>query len=295
MTFSEDDLLALFYLQKYNFLTIDQSLTILGKERSRKNLAHRLLQIEQAGFLGSFGNQNVGFVKAPKVYYLKEKGYQVLTEEFPLELIGRYKKKKQPSWSSKYKHRLALIDLFLSLEISVRNSTKYELVKVFLEYNRNAAKDGGYMVETTDELKTGTNPQDRITPDGAFILKNQHTSNQGLYFLEMDMGTETITNKISKSPKFTLSNRMQEYDLYLQSGSYAKKYQEHGDFNFFTLLFVTTAEARRDNIRKCTLNLPPLLHAYYYFNIYETVKQNFFNPQWKVRSVQDDKNYILWD
>ena len=109
----------------------------------------------------------------------------------------------------------------------------------------------------------------------------------------MDMGTERIVTRISRDPRITLHFKMEQYDRYLQSGRFVQTYRPWGEFRFATVLFVTNSETRVDNIRREMLDLPAALHPYYRFNTYERASADFFNDQWKARSPDDDRGYML--
>jgi hypothetical protein len=287
MQINQDDLLFLFYLQRYGFLTIKQATKIANLSLSNTRFQQRLYMLEKVGFTSSFGNKRYGMTVIPKVYFLKEKGYnKLLDESFDLELLGNFRKKSEPSYSPKFQHRLFLINCFLSLELAVRNNSKYDIEKIFLEYNRK-----GYLAETTDFLADEQTPQNRITPDGAFILKNIKRELLRLHFIEIDMGTETIQSIITKNPKFTLYNRMKKYDNYLESMRYKEKYLKYGTFENFRLLFITTTDERVENIRKKIFDIDPNKAKFYMFNTHKEINKDFFNDKWRKRAVDDDGYY----
>lgn len=293
MNFSDDDLVMLFYLQKYNFLTINQAVKAIDNNRSYQNIGRRLRTMSSAGYLSSFGGHRIGFVNIPKIYFLKKKGYQLLIDnDVPLELLGDFKEKSKPHWSTQTKHRLNLIDIFLSLESGVRKIEHLDLVKVFLEYNR--IKQGkAIFSETTDFVADERTAENKIVPDGAFVIKSLKTEKRVLFLVEMDMGTESIVSRISKNTNLPLYERIKKYDRYLMSGNYVGKYREWGSFDHFVLLFVTLSEKRMENIRKELFALPEQFHEYYMFNTYDVVVKDFFNNQWKARSIKDGQGYGL--
>jgi hypothetical protein len=293
MNFSDDDLVMLFYLQKYNFLTINQAVRAIDNDRSYQVVGRRLRAMADTGYVGFFGGHKVGFANVPKVYYLTKKGFEFLLDnEMPLELLGSYKEKSNPSWSSQTKHRLFLVDVFLSLESGVRRNQHLDLVKVFLEYNR--VKEGNRVVfETTDFVSDKETSENKIVPDGAFVLKSLRTNNRVLFFVEMDMGTEGVISRVSKDINVNLYERIKKYDKYLVSGNYVRKYKLLGNFDHFVLLFITLSEKRMENIRGKLFDLPDKFHQYYMFNTYDVVVNDFFNNQWRVRSVEDNNGYGL--
>ena len=295
MDFSDDDLMALWYLQRYGFLTIKQTVHAIDNNRSYQNIGRRLRQMASASLVGFFGGHRVGFSNIPKVYYLKKKGYQVLIDnDLPQELIGNFKEKSKPSWSSKTKHRIYLINVFLSLESGIRKIDQLDLVGVFLEYNR-IKKGKDLASETTDFIADKKTAENKIVPDGAFIIESLKTGNKVLFLVEMDMGTEGIISRVSKNTNLPLYERIKKYDRYLMSGNYVRKYQEWGSFDNFILLFITLSEKRMEHIRGELFDLPDRLHQYYFFNTYDVVIKDFFNHQWKARSIKDDRGYSLLD
>lgn len=147
--------------------------------------------------------------------------------------------------------------------------------------------------ETTDFVADEETPENRIIPDGAFVLENQETTKRGLFFLEMDMGTERIVTKITNDRRVTLRHKFEQYDRYLLSGRYAKTYQQYGAFRYFTLLFVTYGEERRETIRQAVADLPAKLHAYHRFTTHEQAMGDFLGPVWQSRALSDTKLYPL--
>ena len=98
-------------------------------------------------------------------------------------------------------------------------------------------------------------------PDGAFVLENRETNRRGLFFLEMDMGSERIVAKASQDLRATVTGKMQQYDRYLTSGRFAKRYEAQGAFTLATILFVTYGAPRIEAIRLACAPLPGALHG----------------------------------
>ena len=84
--------------------------------------------------------------------------------------------------------------------------------------------------------------ENRIIPDGGFVLENIESGRRGLFFVEMDMATERIVTSITRDTRVTLHHKISQYDRYLTSGRFARTYAPWGEFKFFTLLFVTFGE-----------------------------------------------------
>jgi len=293
VTFTEDDIEVLFYLQRYGFLTIRQAIRTLDKGRSYQNMARRLKSMADQGYLGAFGGHKFGFANVPKVYFLREQGYGVLSENrFEAEYIGEFRKRKKPAWTPQTMHRMNLVEVLLSLEIGIRSIDFLDIARIFLDYNRT--KVGSRVVcETTDFLDSGSAVGSKIVPDAAFVIRSSRTEAKTLFFVELDRGTEGIVSRIEANADRSLVNKFETYERYLGSGKFADKYREWGDFDSFVLLFVTTTAARVDNIRHKLTGLNEDYHEYYLFNTFESVVENFFREDWKNRSMTDNSLYSV--
>jgi hypothetical protein len=92
ITLTDSAALGLFFIQRYRFLTIDQFARAAGMKRPAAS--DQLRELDRHGILGHFGNIGMpGYGKTPKVYFLKRKGFELLTREsgIPSELIGTHK------------------------------------------------------------------------------------------------------------------------------------------------------------------------------------------------------------
>jgi prolyl oligopeptidase PreP (S9A serine peptidase family) len=229
------------------------------------------------------------------VYYLRRRGWELLTAEggIPEELIGSFVEvHKETTWTQQMYHRLRLLDLFVALEVAVHARPHIHHVKTFLEYRR--VRRGNRLArETTDFVAEEEVSENRIIPDGAFVLENVETTRRALFFVEMDMATERIVTKISHDRRVTLRFRMEQYDRYLQSLRYAQTYAAYGDFRHFTLLFVTVGEERLKHVRAAFADLPEELHDYYRFATFEEAQADFLGPVWLSRALDDTQRHRL--
>lgn len=283
---SEKTLQGLFTMQHYRFLTIPQFARIAGF--SVYHAAEILRDLEGRNCLGYFGFVSIpGQGKTPKVYYLKRKGFELLRSEsdFVEEAIGAFVEvSPELTWTPQMFHRLRLLDLLIALEVGVRGSPQIDLVRTFLEYRR---VKGTHARETTDYVTAEEIQENRIVPDGAFILENVESGRRALFFLEMDMGTERIATKRSKDTRATLISKLQQYDRYLTSGRFASTYADCGQFRSCLILFVTYGKERIGNIKAAASALPPELHGYYRFADFPDAITNFLGAVWQTRSQMD--------
>ena len=287
-------MVGLYFIQRYRFLTVKQFASVSGVKE--KTASEALLRLERGRHLDHFGNVGIrGYGKTPKVYYLKRRGYELLQNEsgIPAELIGSFKETKVNSkWSPQMYHRMATLDALIALEVAVQERAHIDVVETFIEYRRT--KHGTeWQPETSDYVAGEEIPQNRIVPDAGFIIENVKSAKRALFLIEIDMGTERITSKLPHGKRFSILHKMVQYDRYLMGQRFSEKYKAWGEFDFFTLLFITTTSTRRDNMRRAMQDLPPNLHAYYRFNVLQTVFADFFNNEWSARSITDDAGYRL--
>ncbi len=82
-----------------------------------------------------------------------------------------------------------------------------------------------------------------FTPDGVFTLKDQENGKTLLFFLEADMGTETLAG--SHRGVKDIRKKIINYQLYFRSGGY-KRYQDLWgcELSGFRLLFLANTPAR---------------------------------------------------
>jgi biotin operon repressor len=86
-----------------------------------------------------------------------------------------------------------------------------------------------------------------FTPDGVFSIINKEKNKRLLFFLEVDMGTESLNSSSLNSNN--IATKIKNYRAYFQSQKY-KRYEKRWDtkFNGFRLLFLTNSMKRKSSI-----------------------------------------------
>ena len=279
-------------LHRYRFFTIPQFAAASGF--SPDHAGEALRNLEKIGLVGFLGFTPLpGAGRTPKVYFLRRKGFDILREEGVLseEAGSAFQEVKEAvRWSQALFHRIALIDVFLWLEAAVARRPHLMLWTTLLEYKREKKRG---IRETADYVSDSEVPENRVIPDGVFILKNMQSGRRGLFFVEVDRGSERITAPKSSDPSATITGKFVQYDRYLQSGHFATTYQTFGEFRSFLMLFVTTAVDRVRNIREACKDLPAPLHPYYRLATFGEVQADFLGPVWLSRDASDTKRYAL--
>jgi len=89
--------------------------------------------------------------------------------------------------------------------------------------------------------------QFEFIPDGVFYIQSTNQNKSLLFFLEVDMGTESLSSSSLKSNN--ISTKIKNYKDYYQSEKY-KKYETKWNTKFkgFRLLFLTNSSNRKNKI-----------------------------------------------
>ena len=119
--------------------------------------------------------------------------------------------------------------------------------------------------------------------------------NPALFFLEIDRGTEVLTN-----PEKGFLKGMQFYLNYWVDGEKYQRYAvdfECGPFKAFRTLFVTTSKTRVDNMRQAATAIPvhpPQVKRFVWLTTDEELSQeNIFQPIWHSADVTDENLYRI--
>jgi hypothetical protein len=292
LTLTDGTLNALLCMQKYRFLSIPQFARITG---NRYDYTTRILrELELRRVIGYFGYTSIpGQGKTPNVYFLTKRGYEWLVNEGNMlggEVGTFHDVHREFTWTPQMYHRLRLVDCLIALEVAVKARSHIAITRTFLEYRR---VKGTHARETTDYVAAPEVSANRIVPDGAFVLENREKDRSGLFFVEMDMGTERVTAPRSSDPRATIRGKFEQYGKYLTSGRFVQTYSSFGEFSFFVLLFVTVKPERIDNIRVAVSDMPQNLHAYYHLTTLEQAEEDFLGPIWKSRDQKDTVLHAL--
>jgi hypothetical protein len=95
-----------------------------------------------------------------------------------------------------------------------------------------------------------------FTPDGVFTLRDQEGGTTLLFFLEVDMGTETLAS--ARRGAKDIRTKVINYQQYFRAGCY-KRYQDLWDcaLNGFRLLFLANSPARLVALCRLVQETPP--------------------------------------
>ena len=254
MRLTNDDFELLATVAEYRVLTKSQAVRLLS--RNERALRKRLGQLEEAGHL------QVGQTSAPRQgrpehrIWLTEAGIDLLKEqtrlpaELPVDMV-------LPGALADSRHHQAQNDFRVALAQLAKALP--ELTVVFLTDKsptlRSSAAGLVFAADWLDGRRTDEQSP-RLVPDAAFVMKYPPRNKAFLFFLEVDMGTESRASETR--PRGDIRHKIREYQQYFRSERY-KRYEEawgcrlHG----FRVLFVTSSARRRDSIGGTVRANPP--------------------------------------
>jgi len=291
---SEQTITALRFIESYRYLTVNQVARVTRLKP--KSTSEMLLRMQRQKLLGHFGNVPIrGYGKTPKVYFLTRRGHRMLGCEIDAEEeeLHPYRPINRSSrWSPIMYHRIATLDVMMSLERAIGERPSYSLPATFTEYRRQ--KIGTRLVgETTDYIALPQISENKIVPDAGFVLQNLKTKARALFLIEVDLGTTTLTSTIGEHAPRSFCYKIQKYEKYLTGRRFRERYQPYGEFSHFTTLIITNSDKRSEHMRRILSDLPHELHQFFRFSTLDDVCGSFFHSNWRSRLHTDQTAYSL--
>ena len=242
------DVTLILDIYKYRYLSVDQ---VKQLHFPSKRTAYRRLQTLTAqGFLKAFTVPHI----PGRVYFIDKPGAEIVAGELqiPVDNLEWHRSMKAPKDYYFLRHFLAINDFRILITQTCQGSPI--TLKGFIpEYIGEKTSQGNVKKYIRDRVCDVTNQAYEYshTPDGVFALEKEGKT--ALFFLEIDRGTEIISNPEKGFLKCIV--------FYLNYWA-EKKFVRYGeDFNcppFQTarVLFITTSGERIKNIRQTVSDLP---------------------------------------
>jgi hypothetical protein len=241
---TERDHELLVSLLKYRYLSTGQVQRLHFP--SEQTATRRLRLLETAGFIATFKTM----ASADRLASLARRGAEVVAEQLavPLESLGWDAKREQPKDYLFLKHFLAAADFRITLTQACAPRPDVRLLGFTPEHVVDGAAGADLKKHVRDVTTDAMDPRQKIShaPDAVFTLQREESS--ALFFLEIDRGTEVLSNPergVLKTVRFYLSS--------LVTGSYQRYQAEFGvaqPFRAFRALFVVSSAERVQNIRQ---------------------------------------------
>jgi len=248
------DIKLLSWIAEYKFLTIKQ----LGalSQRSLQVIRRRQRFLESGNFVDS---RDLTFVEGPgraeKILIITENGLKFLKDKDVLSGHAKYFTNATKDFLF-VNHDLLVNWFFIHLihigKVNPRLSTQHLTVSSH-QLKKNSSEKPLPMEHFFGEQ---SHENYSMIPDGVFIITDKQQNKSLLFFLEVDMGTETLVS--SKGKPATVRLKIINYQALFGNGHY-KRYEKIFNvcLNGFRLLFLSHTPARLNALCRLVREMPP--------------------------------------
>ncbi len=286
--FTKRDSQILLTLYKHRFLTISQIQQVHFP--SLQTAYRRMRILRETGFVSSFTVPNID----ESIFAVGKIGLNSVAESLGVDLeeLKWTGSRAKPKDHYFMQHFVAINDFRIALKQACDTSA-VALLGFIPDYFGEKTRKGGVRKYIRDIICDIGSEREEIshTPDGVFALEKNGKS--ALFFLEIDRGTETVSNEnkgVLKSLRF--------YVYYLLAGGYQRYSKDFAveSFRGFRSLCVTSSERRLQNIRQATdiLEIQEKAKRFHWITTVERVqKGNIFEPIWVSIDPKDSSSYQI--
>jgi len=285
----ERDTKVILDVYKYRYLSVSQIQQLHFP--SRQTAYRRLRALRGLEYLKSFTVPNVN----EHLYYLSKKGAEAVAGELGVSVadLKWHRASRVPKDYYFMRHFLQVNDFRIALTLACINSD-VDLLGFIPEYYGEKT-DRNSVVKYIKDFVLDIKDQARKiyhTPDGVFALEKNKKA--ALFFLEIDRGTETLTD-----PEKGFLKCVDFYLNYWTSGKYHRYEADFGcePFKAFRTLVVTTSETRLQNMRQVVSRLtfsPNSAKRFIWLTTDEKISpETMFTEMWQSADVVDSNVYRI--
>jgi len=253
--FNKNDHQVLTAIAEHRVLTASQVTAI--QRKSRQVVRRRLAQLESAGFIVStvrgFGQRRG---RPEKLVSLTREGANLLSPKYPVlrgTPINKINAEKIPC----IEHQLLTNWFRIHL-----NEIEYVMPEFSIQF---FSPDSPFLKREKSDIPLIFEPSplgekaqnsSGFTPDGVFSITNRERQITLLFFLEVDMGTESVAS-LKRNPR-DVRQKVVNYQEYFRSNRY-KRYEKYWDCNLkgFRLLFLTNTFSRLAVLSRLVQEMQP--------------------------------------
>ncbi len=285
---TERDSQLLVDLYKHRFLTAKQAQRLYFP--SMQTAYRRLRLLQAARHVASFTVANID----ESIFMVSSVGLQAVAEALGVdrEQLKWSETKAEPRDYYFMRHFLAINDFRITLKLACECSG-IRLLGFIPDYFGEKSDKGVITKYIRDVICDVSADRREVshTPDSVFALERD--GKQALFFLEIDRGTEVISD-----PEKGVLRSIRFYANYLLDGKYQRYAKDFGvqEFKGFRSLYVTTTLARLTNIRKVVakLDTPQKAKRFHWITTEnELTTQSMFTPIWQSIDPTDEKRYQI--
>jgi len=252
---NKNDLTILSFIAEFKYLTIKQ-ISILC-QRSIPVIRRRLRDLSEKHLISRIERVfSEGVGRKEHVMIISNEGLKVLNDKGILSIHATYITDKTSGFVF-VEHDL-LVNWFLINLIQIQRIN--QRFKVFLlttsshHLTQGNSNNPLTMEQFANDEKSGESYT--MIPDGVFTIVDEKSKKALLFFLEVDMGTETLASP-TQSPG-DINQKINNYQALFRLGKY-KRYNNitNCKFNGFRLLFLTNTLNRMESICHLVQSMPP--------------------------------------
>ncbi|MFC1814111.1 replication-relaxation family protein [Thermodesulfobacteriota bacterium] len=252
----DNDIKLLSYIAEYKFLTVKQLAALSQRSQQVIRRRLRLLRTKQLVFEEELGLGRGRPGRREHIHIITEKGLESLRDRKILSNHAEYITDK-PSKSIFINHDLLVNWFFIHLLQIERDNPHFSTQH--LTINSHNLKEGDTEKPLLQEwFPTGEDPNKIVSmiPDGVFTITNKVSEKTLLFFLEVDMGTETLVT--TKRVKGDIRQKIINYQT-LFHGDHYKRYEKifNAKLNGFRLLFLANTPGRMKALCDLTQEMSP--------------------------------------
>ena len=290
---TDRDIQVVVSVYKYRYLTTSQ-IQRLHFATSAQMAYRRLRILDRNGYLMSFTAPGID----ERLFGLDQDGADLAAEYLritPVEL-NWIRPTRTPKDYYFLRHFVELNDFRITLTRGCEGAPDIGLLGFIPEYYGERTSDGGVRKYIRDVVCDIQDIAHNInhTPDAVTAL--QKDGNAALFFIEIDRGTEVVSNEekgFLKAIRFYLNYLVDDQ----------KKYQRYtqdfrcAPFKGFRVLFVTTSDTRLTNMRQAVSNLEfhyAKAKRFIWLTTFEQITTaDIFQPIWRSADTTDTTTYSM--
>lgn len=284
---TERDTAVVVSIYKYRYLTASQIARIHFPSGQTAN--RRLRSLVDQGHVAYFVVPNI----AERIYRLTQAGARLVAGVIGVsenELLWR-KGSAAPKDYYFMKHFVAVSDFRIGLHEAC-NESDVDLLGFIPEFYGKQHASGRVAKYIKDVVFDRADPAKKIThtPDAVFALSKN--GSPALFFLELDRGTETISN-----PERGVFKMIRFYESLAAEGKYRGYAEDFGveTFKNFRLLIVTTSANRIANMKRAVggADRAQRVHAFFWLTTAEALDEGVFRASWTSLAEADMATYQI--
>ncbi len=192
---------------------------------------------------------------------------------------------------SKVLHTIELNKMRIAFEKASQESDKIKLIDFIPEYKGKIEKGKIKRLVEQEVLLPDGIGKTTLIPDAVICLENERTKKKGLFYLEVDLGTEKITT--GNKDDYSLLKKMMVYKEYVKSKKY-KKYNDvyNYDFNGIRVLSVMDSSTRIRSLRRELFN-KGIKKFIWLTESSEISTSTVFSKIWLMANIEDSNKYSI--